>query len=181
MLNGELLTVNGELSPGTPFERHAEAKGGDVYRLIRASLMSALLVLFVSLGSGAIAFDPVTPSRPLGERVPRPGATLRFVATAYCQPGVTQSGVNTRAGIAAADPAQLPVGSVVHVETDIQKYNGIYTVLDTGSRVQGHKLDLFLRNCHEARHFGKQAVRVMVLRKGWNPRASAPKAVVAGK
>jgi 3D (Asp-Asp-Asp) domain-containing protein len=105
---------------------------------------------------------------------------VAYTATAYCQHGVTQSGVGTRAGIAAGDPVQLPVGSVVHVETAVRKYNGIYTVLDTGSKVLGHKVDLFMHDCTEAQQFGKQRARVTVLRKGWNPKASVPKTVVAG-
>ncbi len=153
-------------------------------RLIHVVVTAALIVLFVNLGTAALAFDPF----PFAHRHHRearsatalPGATVRFTATAYCQSGITQSGVDTHTGIAAADPAQLPVGSVVQVETDIQKYNGIYTVLDTGTKVQGHKLDLFMHDCHEAQHFGKQLVQVTVLRKGWSPKASAPKAVVAG-
>ncbi len=157
-------------------------------RLIHVLVTAASIVLFVNLGTAALAFDPFpfihrhhreaqAQSRPAAAV---PGATLAFIATAYCQSGITQSGVDTHTGIAAADPAQLPVGSVVQVDTDIQKYNGIYTVLDTGTKVQGQKLDLFMHDCHEAQHFGRQAVRVTVLRKGWSPKASAPKAVVAG-
>ena len=39
-------------------------------------------------------------------------ATLRFTATAYCKGTTTKSGVKVRAGIAAADPQLLPVGSI---------------------------------------------------------------------
>ncbi len=153
-------------------------------RLIRAGMAAASILLFINLGTAALAFDPFPfihrHHRPAQSASALPGATVPFTATAYCQSGITQSGVDTHTGIAAADPAQLPVGSVVHVETDIQKYNGIYTVLDTGTKVQGQKLDLFMHDCNEAQHFGKQTVRVTVLRKGWSPKASAPKAVVAG-
>ena len=38
-------------------------------------------------------------------------ATLRVKATAYCQAGTTSSGTRARAGIVAADPEVLPVGS----------------------------------------------------------------------
>ncbi len=150
-------------------------------RLIRASLTAASVLLFFNLGGIVLAFDPLPfVHHVAGTSEPRPGATLRFTATAYCQPGITQSGVDTHSGIAAADPSQLPVGSVVQVDADMQKYTGIYTVLDTGKKVQGHKLDLFVRDCYEAQHFGKRAVHVTVLRKGWSPKDSASRAVVAG-
>ncbi len=153
-------------------------------RLIRVAMAAALIVLFVNLGTAALAFDPFPVihrhHRPSHSRQTLPGATVAFTATAYCQSGITRSGVDTHSGIAAADPTQLPVGSVVQIKTDIQKYNGIYTVLDTGTKVHGQKLDLFMRDCHEAQYFGKQMIEVTVLRKGWSPKASASNPVAAG-
>src|SRR5258705_9773052 len=55
--------------------------------------------------------------------VPVPGARLSFSATAYCKGIVTASGVPVQAGIAAADPQLLPVGTVVEIESLPQKYN----------------------------------------------------------
>src|SRR5262245_64070719 len=63
--------------------------------------------------------------------VPAPGSRLRFTATAYCKGTTTASGVNVRTGIAAADPDLLPVGSVVQIDRLGDKYNGIYTIMDT--------------------------------------------------
>jgi 3D (Asp-Asp-Asp) domain-containing protein len=77
--------------------------------------------------------------------------------------------------VAAADPAVLPVGSVVRLHgADVQRYEGIYTVMDTGSAVLGRRIDLYVSDCGEARQFGLKHVLVRVLRLGWNPRASAP-------
>ncbi len=149
--------------------------------LIRASLTAALLVWFVSLGGAAPGSDPIPPSRHHRQlHQSRPGATVPFTATAYCQSGVTRSGVDTHTGIVAADPGELPVGSVVQIDTRMLKYNGVYTVLDTGTKVHGQKLDLYMRDCYEARHFGRQRIRVTVLRRGWSPRESASRTVVAG-
>jgi 3D (Asp-Asp-Asp) domain-containing protein len=102
-----------------------------------------------------------------------------FNATAYCQHGKTRSGVGTRRGIAAADPRLLPVGSVVRLDSSDTRYDGIYTVMDTGSKVQGRHIDIFLRDCQEATEFGRQSVTVQVLRLGWNPKASAPAPALA--
>src|SRR5436853_2333574 len=82
--------------------------------------------------------------------LPSPGARLAFSATAYCKGLTTTAGVAVQTGIAAADPELLPVGSVVEIETSLPKYNGIYTVLDTGPAVQGRQVDIYMWSCNEA-------------------------------
>jgi 3D (Asp-Asp-Asp) domain-containing protein len=106
--------------------------------------------------------------------LPQAGAQLAFTATAYCKGDTTASGVVVRTGIAAADPALLPVGTVVRVDMPNPRYSGIWTIMDTGPAVQGRVLDLYLWSCHEALAFGRRPVRVTVLRLGWNPQMSAP-------
>ncbi|HXW04030.1 MAG TPA: 3D domain-containing protein [Vicinamibacterales bacterium] len=105
---------------------------------------------------------------------PGPGSRLGFSATAYCKGTTTASGVNVRTGIAASDPDLLPVGSVVQIEKLGDKYDGVYTVMDTGPKVQGRHLDLYMWSCHEALRFGRRSAQVSVLRLGWNPRDSKP-------
>lgn len=106
--------------------------------------------------------------------LPQAGAQLAFTATAYCKGETTASGVVVRTGIAAADPALLPVGTVVRVDMPNPRYSGIWTIMDTGPAVQGRVLDLYLWSCKEALAFGRRPVRVTVLRLGWNPQMSAP-------
>jgi 3D (Asp-Asp-Asp) domain-containing protein len=108
------------------------------------------------------------------EGTPPPGSTLRFSATAYCKGTRTASGVNVRTGIAAADPQILPVGSVLNIATGDMRYNGVYTVMDTGPKVQGRLLDLYMWSCHDALRFGRKEIEVTVLRLGWDPQASSP-------
>lgn len=110
---------------------------------------------------------------------PRPGARLRFHATAYCKGTTTASGATVRTGIAAADPLLLPVGSVIQIESLSPRYNGIYTVMDTGPAVQGREIDIYMWDCNEALAFGRRLIGINVLRLGWNPRASAPAAIAA--
>lgn len=109
-----------------------------------------------------------------GDQKPGPGAHLAFDATAYCKGQTTAAGVNVRRGIAAADPTLLPVGSVVTLATGDPEYDGVYTILDTGPKVQGRILDLYIWSCHEALKFGRRRIEVTVLRLGWDPRASSP-------
>ena len=113
----------------------------------------------------------------VGESQPPPGSSLDFNATAYCKGTTTASGVGVRTGIAAADPQLLPVGTVLNIATGDQRYNGVYTVMDTGPRVQGRVLDLYMWSCHEALRFGRREVNVTVLRLGWDPRASSPRLI----
>ena len=77
-------------------------------------------------------------------------------------------------GVAAADPELLPVGSVVEIDSLPPKYNGIYTMLDTGPAVQGRHVDLYMWSCNEALAFGRRPMHLTVLRLGWNPRATTP-------
>ena len=108
---------------------------------------------------------------------PAPGARLRFTATAYCKGTTTAAGTAVRSGVAAADPQLLPVGSVVQVESLSARYNGIYTIMDTGPAVQGREIDIYMWSCHEALELGRRTIQVVVLRLGWNPKASAPRLV----
>jgi 3D (Asp-Asp-Asp) domain-containing protein len=105
---------------------------------------------------------------------PTPGARMRFTATAYCKGTTTASGVNVRTGIAAADPDLLPVGSVVQIDRLLERYNGIYTIMDTGPAVQGRHIDIYMWSCNEALSLGRREMMLTVLRLGWNPRAITP-------
>jgi len=102
------------------------------------------------------------------------GARLDFVATAYCRGQTTASGVDVQAGIAAADEALLPEGSVISVSGVPEQYRGIYTVMDTGPKVLGRHVDLYMWNCDEAVDFGRRDILLTVLRLGWNPKNTAP-------
>jgi 3D (Asp-Asp-Asp) domain-containing protein len=118
------------------------------------------------LGFQTPSFGPPPP--------PAPGVRVDFSATAYCKGLVTTAGVAAQAGIAAADPSLLPIGSVVQLDAREDRYDGIYTVLDTGPAVQGRELDIYMWSCHEALKFGRRPVRLTVLRLGWSPRATTP-------
>jgi 3D (Asp-Asp-Asp) domain-containing protein len=106
--------------------------------------------------------------------LPMPGSRLAFSASAYCKGIVTASGVPAQSGVAAADPELLPVGSVIEIDSLPRKYNGIYTVMDTGPLVQGRLVDVYMWNCNEALAFGRKPIHLTVLRLGWNPRATTP-------
>ena len=53
------------------------------------------------------------------------------------------------------------------------KYSGDYTVEDTGGKVDEHHIDVFMPSLVEAKKFGRQRVKVVVLSYG-DDRASPP-------
>jgi 3D (Asp-Asp-Asp) domain-containing protein len=93
---------------------------------------------------------------------------MQVKATAYCQGGRTKSGIPARPGVVAADPALLPVGTVIRILDGPS--SGVYTVMDTGAAVKGRRIDIFIADCARAQKFGAQSVRVRVLRRGWDPK-----------
>jgi 3D (Asp-Asp-Asp) domain-containing protein len=143
---------------------------------VRPAALVVVVAAFVAVYEARV-LDSQSVAWVLGADEPAPGARLKFSATAYCKGSTTASGVRVRTGIAAADPTLLPVGSVVDLATGDAKYNGVYTVMDTGPEVQGRELDLYIWSCHEALKFGRKPVHVTVLRLGWDPQASSPPTV----
>lgn len=105
---------------------------------------------------------------------PSPGARLTVAATAYCKGLVTSAGVAAQSGVAASDPSLLPLGSIIEVDAPETKYDGIYSILDTGPEIKGREVDLYMWSCVEALQFGRRPARITVLRLGWNPRATTP-------
>jgi 3D (Asp-Asp-Asp) domain-containing protein len=90
-----------------------------------------------------------------------------FIVTAYCQHGITKSGLHTGPGIAAGDPSYLPLGSLVSVATGPADAS-VYTVADTGSKVKGEHLDVFTPDCGRAKQFGRKLLQLTILRVGWH-------------
>jgi 3D (Asp-Asp-Asp) domain-containing protein len=153
-------------------------------RVLSRSIWRKLVATFIAVVGFVLAYEVsmfdsrdavsagvIDPTRPAA------GTRQLFTATAYCKGTTTASGVNVRTGIAASDPALLPVGSVINVTTVNTKYNGVYTIMDTGPKVQGRLIDLYMWSCHEALAFGRQDIELTVLRLGWNPSASTPSLV----
>jgi 3D (Asp-Asp-Asp) domain-containing protein len=130
------------------------------------------LLLATVLITAAVVVYEVTVSE---EPARAASGVARFVATAYCKGQTTASGVAVRAGIAAADPKVLPLGSIIRLggEAVDAKYHGVYSVLDTGPLIKGRRLDLYIWSCYEALDFGRRGVEVTVLRHGWDDKRAS--------
>ena len=83
--------------------------------------------------------------------------------------GVTASGFDlsnlsrTEAMTIAVDPDIIPLGSIVRIECEDSKYDGVYTARDIGSAIKGNKLDIFIPDGDEAIEFGVQKVYVEII------------------
>ena len=90
-----------------------------------------------------------------------------FEATAYCTFGITRTGVWVQRGIIAVDPSVIPLGSIIEIQAG--PYSGLYTAMDTGAAIKGHIIDIYMPSYEEAIRFGRQKIKLKIIRKGWNP------------
>lgn len=104
----------------------------------------------------------------------------KFIATAYSVTGITASGEYTHRHVVAADPDVLPIGSRIKIGR-AGKYSGEYVVADTGAKIIGRKLDIYLPSTPECMKFGKKPVRVKVVEIGNGTHESAKQADQAVK
>ena len=81
--------------------------------------------------------------------------------------GTGASGKWSHPGTVAADRKVLPLNSRIRI------YSGDYTVEDTGGKVDGHHIDVYMPSQAEAKRFGHQRVKVVVLKYG-DDEASPP-------
>lgn len=88
-----------------------------------------------------------------------------YTATAYSQAGTTAAGLQTHRHIVAADPAILPAGSRIKIK-HAGRYSGEYVVADTGMKIEGRKLDIFIPSVAVCKKFGVKRVRVTVIQLG---------------
>lgn len=104
----------------------------------------------------------------------------RYVATAYSQTGITASGQWTHRHVVAADPAVLPIGTRIKIK-HAGRYSGEYVVADTGAKVDGRRLDLYVPSTLECKKFGVKRVSVKVLEMGAGTHEAAKQADQAVK
>ena len=103
--------------------------------------------------------------------LPSDGNPRTFVAkmTAYAN-GVggvaknskTATGTAPRYGVIAVDPKVISLGSMVTIEG----YEGTFIAEDTGGKVKGAALDIWLPDAAEAKRYGTQYRRITVVREG---------------
>jgi 3D (Asp-Asp-Asp) domain-containing protein len=88
-----------------------------------------------------------------------------YVATAYAITGITASGEWTHRHVVAADPDLLPIGTRIKIRR-AGRYSGEYVVADTGAKIQGRRLDIYMPTEAECKKFGVKRVNVKVIQLG---------------
>jgi 3D (Asp-Asp-Asp) domain-containing protein len=120
-----------------------------------------VLLALLMLSACASKTQPVAAPR---KAPAAPAQPLSFTATAYCSGHTTSSGAPVSAGVVAADPKVLPIGTVIRI-AGAPPYNGTYRVLDTGPRVRNRQVDLYIADCAAARRFGRRSVHVTIVER----------------
>ena len=105
---------------------------------------------------------------PYGEPVP-------VLLTSYCLQGTTRRGRWVRPGIIAADPKFFPLSRYVELYIG-REYYGRFLVDDTGRKIKGNHIDVWLPTCREAVVFGvKRGTAVLLPRLPEVRQAGAPR------
>ena len=118
--------------------------------------MKSFLLAMGMLASGS-ALDPVAGARTTGP--------YRVEATAFALSGITRAGTRPHGGVVSADPTFLPLGTRIRV-TGAGQFSGIYLVTDTGAKVVGRHIDIYVTSRILAKRFGRKLVFVSVLKWG---------------
>lgn len=90
------------------------------------------------------------------------GEPVPVLVTAYCLSGTTRRGRYVRPGIVAADPHLFPLSRYIELYAG-KKYLGRFLVDDTGSRIRGAHIDMWVPTCREAIIFGRQRGTAMLV------------------
>lgn len=105
---------------------------------------------------------------------PRYGDPVPVTLTAYCLRGTTRRGRYVRNGIVAADPRLFPLSRYVELYEG-QRYLGRFLVDDTGKKIKGNHIDLWMPTCRAARVFGRRTgTAVLVPREPMLVQAGTP-------
>ena len=97
--------------------------------------------------------------------VARANGPYRVDATAFDLSGITRAGTRPHGGVVSADPTFLPLGTRIRV-TGAGQFSGIYLVTDTGAKVVGRHIDLYVPSRILAKWFGRKLVFVSVVKWG---------------
>lgn len=107
---------------------------------------------------------------------------MQFEATAYCACydccgkypgnkwyGITATGTKAKVGTIAVDPNIIPLGTKVYVEGLYGAKNYGYAIAeDTGGAIKGKIIDLYFNTHRETINWGRQQVKVYILKDSAN-------------
>jgi 3D (Asp-Asp-Asp) domain-containing protein len=146
-----------------------------VLHLVTARSPYLVREIFRTLAQRPIKIAVFLVGAQLGIGAPAQSRNAVYVATAYSVTGITASGEWTHRHVVAADPEILPMGSRIRIKR-AGRYSGEYVVADTGTKIQGRKLDIYMPSTAECKRFGSRQVRVRVLQLGDGTQAATKQA-----
>ena len=89
---------------------------------------------------------------------------LGATATAYCDKGITASGLRSQVGVVAVDPRVIPLGTRLYIESADGSWSyGVCVAGDTGGAIKGNKVDLFYDSYNQCIQFGRRGCNIYVL------------------
>lgn len=169
----ETLTTGIQTIPRGVTEIITEGQDGETIRTLRQTYVNGNLE-DESVVSEAVTKTPVTSvvntgiggsyTNADGERF-RYSYYVDVIATAYSGEqfgGHTFTGKQVEVGMIAVDPDVIPLGSECYVVGDAGDF-GVMAAEDTGSKIIGKTIDIFMELTDEAIAFGRKAMRVYVL------------------
>jgi 3D (Asp-Asp-Asp) domain-containing protein len=140
-------------------------------------MRQSILLVAVSL----LAAPKASPADPKHKQPMSRNERGKFTAFAYSSGNKTAEGVPPVPRLTiAADPDVLPIGSRVRV-SGAGPWSGEYRVGDTGGKIKGHVVDIYVPSDKEAFAFGKRVVELVLLQppplrlasRGSSPRKTA--------
>jgi 3D (Asp-Asp-Asp) domain-containing protein len=142
----------------------SERRGTSLPQVTRRVPVSVVAVAAIALIMASACARNPRPQPPTPQTRGPESTSTHFTVTAYCRGRITRAGTRVAAGVVAADPNVVPLGTMIRLAGLGPGYDGVYTVRDTGPKIRGRRIDLYLVNCDEAVRFGRRAGRVSVVR-----------------
>jgi 3D (Asp-Asp-Asp) domain-containing protein len=105
----------------------------------------------------AASADAAAPEAPAPAAEPVDGRALTVSATGYALPGRTATGLPVGWGVAAVDPAVIPLGT----HFTVPGY-GEAVAADVGSGVRGATIDLWFPSVGQAQSWGRRTVTIVL-------------------
>lgn len=126
------------------------------------------LALAICMGymAPATGIEPVPVPEAAAQIEPCRGEqTMVMEATAYCYGTITKTGTSPVEGrTIAVDPDVIPLGSEVLVSCDTwPEINGIYIAEDTGGRIKGNIIDVYMVDRGQCLKWGRRQVEVKII------------------
>lgn len=102
----------------------------------------------------------------------REGERVAVEITSYCLRGMTRRDNWAREGIVAADPRIFPLGRYIELFVD-GRYYGRFLVDDTGGKIIGPIIDVWMDSCRKSRIFGRRQGAAVLLPRRATSRADS--------